>query len=102
MEIFIKKNYGYELHFKTTNVDVVEDIESREYKEDENGKIFIKRDIKTDILEQFISVLDDMAYYRTTEFDSSNLISTLFEKLPNEVAIELVNKLKNNYIIENE
>ena len=71
---------------------------------DENGKTIInlnpKRDIKTDALEQFVNVLEDMIYYREAEFDSSNLIERLFEKLPSNVAIKLAEKIKRYYEID--
>lgn len=102
MEITLKKNYGYELIFVDENVRVVEDIEDRIYPADENGKTIIpiqqpKRDIKTSALEQFVSVLDDMAHYREAEFDSSGLIERLFDKLPQEVKSILLEKLKKTY-----
>ena len=101
MNITLKRNYGFELIFEAENVKVTEDIESREYPKDENGKTIInlnpKRDIKTDAIEQIVNVLDDMIYYREAEFDSSCLIERLFEKLPQEAANELLVKLKRNY-----
>lgn len=101
MNITLKRNYGFELIFETENVRVTEDIEIREYPKDENGKTIInlnpKRDIKTDALKQFVNVLEDMIYYREAEFDSSNLIERLFEKLPSDVAIKLSEKIKRDY-----
>lgn len=97
----ITLNHGFELIFEAENVRVTEDIESREYPKDENGKTIInlhpKRDIKTDALEQFAGVLKDMIYYREAEFDSSSLIERLFEKLPQESANQLLVKLKRDY-----
>ncbi len=104
MNITLKRNYGFELIFEAENVKVTEDIESREYPKDENGKTIIninpKRDIKTDALEQFVNVLEDMIYYREAEFDSSNLIERLFEKLPQESANKLLVKLKRDYEVD--
>jgi hypothetical protein len=104
MNIALKRNYGFELIFEAENVRVTEDIESREYPKDENGKTVInlnpKRDIKTDALEQFVNVLEDMIYYREAEFDSSNLIERLFEKLPPDVAIKLAEKIKRDYEVD--
>lgn len=101
MNIELKRNYGFELLFEAENVRIAEDIESREYAKDENGKSIInlnpKRDIKTDILEQFTNLLDELIYYRVAEFDSSNLIERLFEKLPSDVAIKLADKIKRDY-----
>ena len=56
--------------------------------------------IKTDALEQFVNVLEDMIYYREAEFDSSNLIERLFEKLPQESANKLLVKLKRDYEVD--
>lgn len=104
MEITLKKHYGFDLIFEADNVKVTEDIESREYLKDENGKSIInlnpKRDIKTEVIEQFVSLLDDMIYYRVAEFDSSNLIKNLFEKLPQDKAHLLSAELKRDYEIE--
>jgi hypothetical protein len=100
MEISLKRNYGFELIFKAENVNVCEDIEERIYGKNENGtKDFsnIKRDVKTDVIEQFVSVLDDMIYYREADFDSSSLIERLFEKLPQDVCDKLIVKLKCYY-----
>jgi hypothetical protein len=101
MNITLKRNHGYELIFEADNIRVVEDIEERTYEKDENGKLIInlnpKRDIKTDAIEQFVTVLDDMFYYRKAEFDSSDLIENLFEKLPSDKVQSLLTKLHNAY-----
>jgi len=100
MEITLKKNHGYELTFKADNVHVVEDIEERTYTHGEHGKIDCTipptRDIKTEEIDKFTSILEDMIYYRKAAYDSSNLIKSLFEKLPYEIAIELLPKLTIN------
>ena len=99
MKIELKANYGFTLQIEAGDGDISfsEDIESRIYSKDENGKTDYtkppKRDIRTDIIEQFVRVLDDMIDYRVEEFDSSVLIKTLFEKLPQDIAIELLNEL---------
>jgi hypothetical protein len=103
MEIAIERNYNTYLIFKAENVNVEEGIESRVYGKTEDGRTDYTnatRDIKTDVIEQFVSVLDDMIYYREADFDSSGLIERLFEKLPQDVCDKLIIKLKNNY--ENE
>lgn len=101
MKITLKRNYGFELIIEADNVRITEDIESREYSKDENGKSIYstrpKRDINTDALEQFVNVLDDMIYYREAEFDSSRLIERLFEKLPSDVPVKLLEKIKRDY-----
>jgi len=102
MKISLKRNYGFELIFEADNVKVIEDVETREYLKDENGKTDFKkspiRDISTDALEQITNVLDDMIYYREAEFDSSTLIKNLFEKLPQQVRLEMLHKLTSEYI----
>lgn len=103
MEISLKRNYGFELIFKAENVTIFEDIEERIYGKTEDGKTDyknVKRDIKTDIIEQFVSVLDDMIYYREADFDSSSLIERLFEKLPQAVCDKLLVKLKRDFETE--
>ena len=104
MNITLKRNYGYELIFEAENVKITEDIEDRIYSKTEDGKTDFKtppkRDVKTDVLEQFTSVLDDMINYREADFDSSDLIERLFEKLPQEVANNLLVKLKRDYETE--
>jgi len=103
MEISLKRNHGFELIFKAENVNVCEDIEERIYAKTEDGKTDyknVKRDVKTEVVEQFVSVLDDMIYYREANFDSSSLIERLFEKLPQEVANKLLFKLKRDYVTE--
>lgn len=100
MEISLKRNYGFELIFKAENVNVCEDIEERIYGKTEDGKTDyknVKRDVKTDAIEKFVSVLDDMIYYREADFDSSELIKRLFEKLPQEVCDKLLKELKIYY-----
>ena len=103
MEITLKRNYGFELIFKAENVNVCEDIEERIYGKTEDGKPDyknVKRDVKTDVIEQFVSVLYDMIYYREADFDSSTLIELLFEKLPQDVSNKLIIKLKRDYETE--
>jgi hypothetical protein len=100
MEISLKRNHGFELIFKAENVNVCEEIEDRIYGKTEDGKTDfrdITRDIKTDVIEQFVSVLDDMIYYRQSVFDSSGLIERLFEKLPSDKIEVLITKLKRDY-----
>jgi len=49
-----------------------------------------------------VNVLEDIIYYREREFDSSNLIEKLFEKLPQEPAGKLLVKLNRYYAIDDE
>ena len=103
MEISVKRNHGFELIFKAENVNVCEDIEERIYAKTEDGKTDyknVKSDVSTEVIAQFVSVLDDMIYYRKADFDSSILIERLFEKLPQQVADNLLVKLKRDYETE--
>ena len=100
MEITVRRNYGFELIFEAENVKVIEDIEDRIYSKNEDGTTNyrnVKRDVKTGVIEQFVSAIDDMIYYREAEFDSSALIERLFEKLPQDVANNLLVKLRRDY-----
>lgn len=101
MNITLKRNYGYELIFEADNIKVVEDIEERTYPKDESGKSIInlnpKRDIQTSAIEQFANVLQDMIYYRESDFDSSDLIKSLFDKLPSSKVQSLITELYNTY-----
>jgi hypothetical protein len=99
MEIYLKRNHSIDLIFEAENVKVVEDIEDRKYQIDEKGKPIYppSRDIKTDALNQVVVLLEDMIYYRKAVFDSSSLIEGLFEKLPKDAAVNLVDKLKSTY-----
>ena len=104
MEISVKRNYGFYLVFKAENVHVEEDIEQRIYSKTEDGKIdFSKlpiRDIDTDILDQFIRVVDDLIDYRVEKYDSSSLIERLFEKLPDDTIRKLLSNLNRDYEVE--
>ena len=104
MEISVKRNYGYYLVFKAENVNVEEDIEQRIYAKTEDGKTDFskppKRDINTDILDQFIRVVDDLIDYRVEKYDSSSLIERLFEKLPDDTIQKLLSKLNRDYEVE--
>lgn len=103
MEITLKVKgiCGYDLIFEAENVNISEDVEDRIYSKTEDGKIDYKtppkRDFKTDTLVQFASLLEDMIHYREAEFDSRNLIERLFEKLPQEIADNLLTELKRMY-----
>lgn len=104
MEIYLKKNYGFELHFKADNVHASEDIETRTYPKGEDGEHDFKkppvRDISTDALEQVSILLSDMINYRSAEFDSSDLIKGLFEKLPKGIAALVAVELYTDYKLE--
>ena len=101
MNIKLETNCGFLLIFESGNARFAEDVESREYQRDSDGKIIVnaapKTDIKTDALEQVARIFEDMIYYRKAEFDSGELIERLFEKLPDNVAMDLAEKIKSKY-----
>lgn len=104
MEISLKRNYGFYLVIKADNVNIIEDIEERIYSKTEDGEvdwnIAPKRDINTEILNQITNLLDDLIYYRESDYDSSNLIERLFEKLPDKDCEQLLKKLNKFYETE--
>ena len=104
MEISVKRNYGISIVFKAENVHVEEDIEQRIYSKTEDGKTDFskppKRDINTEILDQFAMVMDDLINYRVEKYDSSSLIERLFEKLPDGELQKLLSKLNRDYEVE--
>lgn len=87
MEITLNTRYGYYIEITDTNVNISEDIESREYPKDADGKVIYsnpKRDIKTNAIDRISGLLAEMIYYRDADYDSSDLIESLFAKLPEE------------------
>lgn len=104
MNIELKRNYGYELIFTAENVRITEDIEERIYAKREDGKTdfgkLLDRDINDEAVQQFVNILYEIADYRHREFDSIDLIEKLFERLPQEAAEKLVEKLHNDYAVD--
>jgi hypothetical protein len=103
MEIFLKASYsGYDLIVKADNVNISEDIEEREYHKDDNGKMDYSkapnRDISAKAIDDISLLLNDMIYYRKKDYDSSELIKVLFDKLPNDKAVSLIKKLNSDYL----
>jgi len=101
MEITFSARSGYWLNVKAENVAIEEDVESRVYTKKE-GKIDysvpVKRDVKTEALDTFARILDDMVYYREEPYDSSDLIERLVDKLPGGKVGELIRKLQNTHL----
>ena len=95
------RHSSYYLEIDAENVKISEDVESRKYPKDENGKHIPnrapERDIKTDSIDDIARVLSDMIYYRKAEYDSSELIRCLFEKLPRAKGVELSKELAKRY-----
>ena len=102
MEIYLDTRYtAANLVIKADNVCIEEDIQSRVWEKDKNGKIsFLSpctRDIKTESLQQISNLLMDMIYYRNEPFDSSSLVERLFEKLPQDIQQSKIRKLVQEY-----
>ena len=100
---FKKSFYGYDIIIEADNVKICEDVESREYQKDENGKVVgnPKRDVCTSAMEMVSKTMEDMVYYRVEEFDSTSLIENLFEKLPELGRARIIEKLNKEYKSEN-
>ena len=100
---FKKSFYGYDLIIEADNVKICEDVESREYQKDENGKVVgnPKRDVCTSAMDMVSKTMEDMVYYRFEEFDSTSLIENLFEKLPALGRARILEKLNKEYKSEN-
>jgi hypothetical protein len=102
MKISVKDSwYSTHLIFEAENVKVDEDISETIYGTKEDGKTdFTKRlgkDISEDYMNQFITLLDDIVYYRVAPFDSSDLITKLVEKLPVNVRKGLIEQFIADY-----
>lgn len=101
MEIKLKSNYGFYLIIKADNVNIEEDIETREYQKGEDGKanysLAPNRDISTESIDMMTGVLEDMIYYRKKDYDSSELIKSLFLRLPQGAAEKLASYLHSEY-----
>ena len=98
MQITLRNSHGFtEVIFEAENVKVVEDISETIYALKEDGKKDINKrlgkDITEDAMSQFVRFMDDLVYYREKEFDSSDLVERLVEKLPEEKRQELLKKL---------
>jgi len=102
MEISIDKSYS-SCYIKVTaeNVKVEECVSESLYHLKEDGKPdytkFKGYDIEDKPLTMFVSVLEDLIYYREREYNSTSLISCLFEKLPEKERTELLTELKRYY-----
>lgn len=95
--------YGISIIYEAENVKIEEQISETIYALKEDGKKDYKQrtgeDITDSSMKMFINLLDDIIYQRKRDFDSSELIERLFEKLPQDKAEELVKKLLNDYDI---
>lgn len=94
-----------ELVITADNVHIREDIEERKIGLGENGRPDFRKvtsDIKTEAIEMFSSVLEDMLYYRESEFDGRGLIKGLIEKLPKDVRIGFLKDMNEKFQVEEE
>lgn len=102
MNIEIKLNYsGKDLVYTAENVKIEESILERIYEKDENGKTNFKilklEDITDEVIEQFVSLTDELLYYRKRDFDASALIFQAFDRLPEEKIKTVLEQLNKDY-----
>jgi hypothetical protein len=99
MEIRLKgTNVSHEIVVKDTNVLIEFDATEREWIKDENGKAIRSiNDISDEALNMFTTVTEDLIYYRQKEYDSSNLIIQLFDKLSEGRKDMLLDQLRADY-----
>lgn len=94
MDINLKTNYGFVLVFEAENVKIEEDIEERVYDKLPDGKPDYKsrplRDISDNAMENLCSITGELAGYRQREFDSSNLLAELWDKIPEGNKLDLL------------
>lgn len=103
MKIEIKKTYGTCcLKLEADNVTIEETLSEGLYAKKEDGKEDYSKRIGEDVTDEamtdILRVAEDLAYYRQRDFDSSNLIRILFDKLPQSVAEELIAELHDTYL----
>lgn len=99
MEIKVdSSSFSYDVIVKDTNVLIEFDATEREWIKDENGKaIRCTNDISDEALNMFTAVTEDLIYYRQKEYDSSNLIIQLFDKLSEGRRSMLLDQLRADY-----
>lgn len=101
MNIEVKGRYGYtDLVFTDENVKVEFSVSEGIYVEVEGKKDYKQRtgnDITDESLNLLAKPLEDLIYYRKRDFDSSELIKQLFDKLPVERKKELLDALNGYY-----
>lgn len=96
--------YGTNVVVEAENVKIEEDISETIYGKKEDGKPdFMKRlgkDITNEAMKQYVALMDDIIYYREADYDTTDLIVKLFEKLPDNKQQELLKKLMRDYLEE--
>ncbi len=99
MEISLKRSYQYcTLVVTDTNVNIEEDLTEGLYTLKEDGKKDFNKRLGYDVtdvgLDLLVKPLEDLAYYREREYDSSALIATLFDKLPEDKQTALLSYIQ--------
>ena len=97
MEIKFKRHPFYQLIYEDQNIRVEEDVEERSTRVNAPTSGINSTDISNEVLEKYVSVLDDLIHFRSNTFDSSELIERLFDKLPEDKRAKLFFDLNNNY-----
>lgn len=106
MKISVEHKYSStSVIVEAENVRIDESISHSVYERKEDGKPDythrIGDDIDDNAIKQFATVMEDIAYYRESDFDSSSLIRVLFEKLSDDVRKKLLDALNDDYQDEN-
>lgn len=106
MEIKVESSYTQTtIVFIADNVKVHECISEGIYAKKEDNKLDYSRrlgkDITDEYMRMFITLMDDIVYYREKEYDSSDLIVNLFSKLPESCQKRLIIELSEEYEFDN-
>ena len=102
MEINIKCSYGsIDVIIEAENVKIDERISESIYALKEDGRKDFNSRIGEDVtdayMDKFIRLTNEIAYYRKKDYDSTDLIETLFDKMPQEKAELLFKSLNDKY-----
>jgi len=100
------KYFGTNVIVEAENVKIEDDISETIYGKKDDGKPdFTRRlgkDITNEAMKQFVALMDDIIYYREADYDTTDLITKLFEKLPDNKQQELLKTLMRDYLEEDE
>ena len=105
MTIEAKKDYyGVDIVFTADNVKVTESLSETLYGKNEDGTKNFKDRLGADVtdgsMETFTRLLSDIVYYRSREFDGTDLALQLIEKMPEEKRSALFIQLQKDYDFE--
>lgn len=105
MEIKLKHSYSSTyLNVVADNVNIEECISEVQYGLKTDGKKDYSKRIGEDITNEGISmlvgVLDDAVYYRQADYDFSDLIRNMVNKMPQEQLESLIKELYKDYVTE--